>query len=190
MRRRAASPRRGSAPTTTTKATPNAIAAAPTWRAVDQAASSLHATTPPKAIATSEHAERDDRAPHERRIREPCEHDVADEQRQRDEGDSPVRRSELEHCADDHQRDRDSARHGGGPEQHARRDRRAARQVRARDAAHAASSGGRSGALRWSRTAPRRSCSAAAGTSRTTPAYRPARGRSPHALRSASSSAR
>ena len=54
-----------------------------------------------------EHPEHDDRPPHEGRIREPGENDVADEQRQRDEGDPPVRRSELEHCADDHQRDRD-----------------------------------------------------------------------------------
>ena len=115
---------------------------------------------------------------------------LRDEERQRDESDSPVRRSELEHRADDDQPDRDGARDGGHPEQHARRDRRVARPVRARHAAHAASSGGRSGALRWSRTAPRRSCAAAAGTSRTTPAYPPARGRSPRALRFASSSAR
>ena len=178
LRRRRPRPRRAQSPRR------------PTWRAVDHAASPLHATTPPRAIATRNTAERDDRSPHEGRIREPRENDVADEQRQRDEGDPPVRRSELEHCADDHQRDRDRARHRGRPEQHARRDRRAARQVRARDAAHAASSGGRSGASRWSRTAPRRNRAGAEGRSCTTRGYPPATGRCRRERRDRSSARR
>ena len=55
------------------------------------------------------------------RVREAREHDVRDEQGQRDEGDPPVRRAELEHRADDDQADGDRARDRGQPEQHARR---------------------------------------------------------------------
>ena len=144
----------------------------------------------PQGDRDQKHPEHDDRPPHEGRIREPGEHDVADEQRQCDEGDPPVRRSEIEPCADDDQRDRDGTRHGGRPKQHARRDRSTARRVRARDAAHAASSGGRSGASRWSRTAPRRSCAAAAGRWCTTRAYPPATGRCPRECHERSSARR
>jgi hypothetical protein len=96
--------------------------------------------------------QRDERGGREslrRRVRDPGQEEVPDEQRQREERDAPVRGPELERGAHDDEPDRDRAHERGQPEEDARSDALAARQARARHARHAASVAGRRQASRW-----------------------------------------
>ncbi len=76
---------------------------------------------PAECDRDEERDEGEDRQRPRRRVREPREQDVRDEQRQRDERDPPVRRPELEHGAHDDEPDGRGARSDRQPEEDARR---------------------------------------------------------------------